>query len=47
MTWYLLEDPIMTIPYLMNKINEFGILAGFHLNKGKSKILCKNMMQKG
>lgn len=40
---FITEDPISPISYLTDKINEFGILAGFYLNKAKSKILCKNM----
>lgn len=37
---FITEDPINTIPYLTSKINDFGILAGFYLNKAKSIILC-------
>lgn len=43
---FITEDPISPISYLTDKINEFGILAGFYLNKAKSKILCKNMTLK-
>lgn len=39
-------DPLNTLPRLINVINEFGRLAGFHLNQKKSKILRKNMLTK-
>lgn len=34
------------MPILLNKIKEFGNLAGFYLNKEKSNLMCKNMSQK-
>lgn len=43
---FIVEDLIETIPCLVKKINNFGVLAGFYLNKSKSKILCKNMTPK-
>lgn len=43
---FFMEDPQITIPKLTMKINEFGNLAGFYINKKKSKLLCKNMTKK-
>lgn len=40
-----LEDPINSLPHVIQKINDLGKLAGFFLNQNKSKILCKNMSE--
>lgn len=38
---FIIEDPIETLPYLIKKINDFGALAGFYLNKSISKLYVK------
>lgn len=43
---FMVEDPIRHLPLLMQKIKEFGDLAGFYINKDKSKVMCKNMTGK-
>lgn len=35
----IIEDPVNSLPQLIDVINEFGILAGFYLNQIKSKIM--------
>lgn len=40
---FITEDPLESLPILIKEISEFGDLAGFYLNKSKSKILCKNV----
>lgn len=40
---FIMEEPLDTIPKLITKINEFGEVAGFWINRKKSKLLCKNM----
>lgn len=40
---FVIEDPIENITILLEKIQRFGKVAGFYLNRMKSKILCKNM----
>lgn len=42
----IIEDPVNSLPQLIDVINEFGILAGFYLNQNKSKIKSKNMTEK-
>lgn len=37
------ENQIKILPGIIQKINNFGKLAGFYLNQNKSKILHKNM----
>lgn len=43
---FFMEDPQISIPTLIKKINEFGNLTGSYINKKKSKLLCKNMIKK-
>lgn len=43
---FIAEDPKVTMLKLLNKITEFGKLAGFYINRQKSKIICKNMDKK-
>lgn len=43
---FILEDPLKTIPKLLEKVNKFGQLAGFYLNFKKTKVMCKNMLKK-
>lgn len=40
---FIMENPIESIPRLFEEIREFGNLAGFYINKNKTKIMCKNM----
>lgn len=40
---FITENPTKTLPILIGKIKKFGDLAGFYLNKTKSKIMCKNV----
>lgn len=40
---FIMENQKNTIPRLFTKIEEFGELAGFYINKNKTKIMCKNM----
>lgn len=40
---FFMEEPQISVPKLIEKISEFGNLAGFYINKQKSKLLCKNM----
>lgn len=39
------ENPLESVPKVLEKLNEFGQVAGFKLNKGKSKMLVKNMTE--
>uniref|UniRef100_A0A803TU16 Reverse transcriptase domain-containing protein n=1 Tax=Anolis carolinensis TaxID=28377 RepID=A0A803TU16_ANOCA len=39
----IVEEPRKNIQKWLNKVQEFGDLAGFHLNKKKTKILTKNI----
>lgn len=39
------EDPIKTLPLLMEKLN-FGQMAGFYVNYKKTKVICKNMSKR-
>lgn len=43
---FIVENPIDTLPVLLNKIKGFGDLAGFYVNKEKLNMMCKNMSQK-
>lgn len=43
---FFMEEPQTTIPKLIEKISEFGNLAGFYINRQKSKLICKNMTNK-
>lgn len=38
-----MEDPITMFQVLLNKIKEFGNLAGLYINKNKFKIMCYNL----
>uniref|UniRef100_A0A670JFR1 Reverse transcriptase domain-containing protein n=1 Tax=Podarcis muralis TaxID=64176 RepID=A0A670JFR1_PODMU len=40
------ENPLQCTPRILECINEYGRLAGFKLNYGKTKILVKNMEEK-
>uniref|UniRef100_A0A8C6XLH0 Reverse transcriptase domain-containing protein n=1 Tax=Naja naja TaxID=35670 RepID=A0A8C6XLH0_NAJNA len=40
---FVIEEPMETGPILLQEINEFGKLAGLKINKGKTKMLVKNM----
>lgn len=42
---FFLEDPRKNVIRLLEKI-EFGQLAGFYINKTKSKLLLKNITKK-
>lgn len=43
---FILEDPLSTIPKVIQAIHEFGQLAGFYLNLNKSKQLLKKYIKK-
>lgn len=43
---FIIEESKTTMPKLLNRIEEFGRLAGFYINKQKSKVICKNMDKK-
>lgn len=40
---FFLEDPNINISNLLDKIEEYGQIAGFKINKSKSKLLLKNI----
>uniref|UniRef100_A0A2D4F0Q1 Reverse transcriptase domain-containing protein n=2 Tax=Micrurus corallinus TaxID=54390 RepID=A0A2D4F0Q1_MICCO len=40
---FILEEPLETAAKLMEKIEEYGKVAGLKINKDKTKILTKNM----
>ena len=40
---FILEDPLKGIETLKSKLKEFGAVAGFKVNKQKTKMLTKNM----
>ena len=39
----MLENPLEDIPKVLDVIKEFGELAGFYINKGKTKMIVKNL----
>uniref|UniRef100_A0A8C6XJK4 Reverse transcriptase domain-containing protein n=1 Tax=Naja naja TaxID=35670 RepID=A0A8C6XJK4_NAJNA len=41
---FILEDPLETAPKLIERIEEYGKVAGMKINKDKTKILTKNML---
>lgn len=41
----ILEDPVRGVELLMKKLKEFGVVAGFKINKQKTKLVTKNMDQ--
>lgn len=41
---FITENPTKSIPKLFEKIKECGDLAGFYINKTKTKIMCSNML---
>lgn len=40
---FIFEDPLNTLPFLLNEVNQFVELAGFRINYKKTKVICKNM----
>lgn len=40
---FVIEEPMDNITKLLEKIQRFGKVAGFYINRQKSKIMCKNM----
>lgn len=40
---FIVEDPLNSFYPLLERMREFGALAGSYLNEKKSKIICKNM----
>lgn len=40
---FFVKDPLETMPKLLRRINESRNLAGFFINKNKSKLIFKNM----
>lgn len=40
---FFVQDPEENLQKMINKIEEFGQLAGLYINKKKSKILLKNV----
>uniref|UniRef100_A0A670IED3 Reverse transcriptase domain-containing protein n=1 Tax=Podarcis muralis TaxID=64176 RepID=A0A670IED3_PODMU len=40
------EDPMTTLDEVLKEIDQFGELAGFKLNKGKTKLIVKNVDQR-
>lgn len=43
---FLVDDPKENVPKLIDTIERFGLLAGFYINKTKSKLLMKNIRKK-
>lgn len=42
---FLVQNPIQTLPILLDKIKEFRDLAGLYINISKSKLMCKNTLK--
>lgn len=40
---FIMKNPKEIIPSLFERIKKFGDMAGFYINKTKTKIMCKNM----
>lgn len=40
---FIMKEPMESVPKLFDKISDYGELAGFFINRNKSKLICKNM----